>query len=131
MSKPLSEYSKKNQKGRKEKLQPKCKSCATEETKQWRLSQSPERIKDLYYKRTYGMSLEDFNFMLWKQNGSCKICKRELKLNKLNGDSAVVDHCHSTGKVRGILCNECNRGLGYFKDDVNSLKEAIHYLKGE
>ncbi len=70
--------------------------------------------------------------MLAAQDHSCKICNCSLdcSLNNrvLKSNSAVVDHCHVTGRVRGILCNECNRGLGYFKDNADSLVAAAHYL---
>ena len=108
--------------------QPKCKDCAMIETTSWKESQSPERLKDLYYKRQYGLSLHNFNKMFAAQNGQCILCKKDLDLEGISGDRAVVDHCHTTGKVRGILCNECNRGLGYFKDNINTFKNAIKYL---
>lgn len=90
-----------------------------------------ETKKDRYYKRTYGISLDEFNFRFEKQNGLCLICERELQMTHLSGDSVVVDHCHINGHVRGLLCNECNRGLGYFKDNINSLSNAIKYLRLE
>lgn len=60
--------------------------------------------------------------MLTKQKGLCAIChKKMIKVN--------IDHCHATGKVRGLLCPECNRGLGLFYDDANRLISAAEYLK--
>lgn len=112
--------------------QPKCKSCAHLETTMWRESQTDERLKDLYLKRTYNISYVEFCIRLENQNYSCKICTRPLDTSlgntSSNANTAVVDHCHTTGKVRGILCNECNRGLGYFKDNKMSLNNAIQYL---
>lgn len=58
--------------------------------------------------------------MLAEQNGLCKICNRNKEL--------VVDHCPKTGKVRGLLCGKCNKGLGHFFDNKNYLKQAINYL---
>ena len=76
----------------------------------------------------YGISQEDYNRMFLHQNGACKICLNELPTNKkfLN-----IDHCHVSGKVRGLLCHNCNLGLGQFKDDVNTLVGAVIYLKGD
>lgn len=68
----------------------------------------------------YGLSTLDYNKMFDEQGGKCKICNKELKL--------VVDHCHNTGKIRGLLCNGCNVGLGCFKDDKELLSLAVTYL---
>lgn len=111
--------------------QPQCKSCSILLVTAWRKEQSPERIKDLYYKRTYGMSLSEFNHRFEFQKQKCLICSKQLQITHLYSDSVVVDHCHTTGKVRGLLCNECNRGLGYFRDNIASLTNAIAYLQGE
>lgn len=110
-------------------LQPRCKPCAAEDTKIWRSSKDPEYLKDRYYQNHYGMSLNEFQLRLEHQNNSCKICQRLLVLQALTGDSVVVDHCHTSGEVRGLLCNECNRGLGYFRDSPNALKAAAAYLE--
>ncbi len=66
--------------------------------------------------------------MFEKQNGECRICNVKLNKNRYVGDMAVVDHCHTTGKIRGLLCNSCNRGLGYFRDNPKFLSNAISYL---
>jgi len=80
----------------------------------------------------YGISLERYNEVLKEQNGVCAICKKaETNHSNKKGpvDSLRVDHCHSTGKVRGLLCSECNFGISKFDDDTNLLLEAIKYLK--
>ena len=60
------------------------------------------------------------------QSGLCKICKKDIVIGGRTG--AKVDHCHETGKIRGLLCNRCNLGLGYFKDSTASIASAIVYL---
>lgn len=57
-------------------------------------------------------------------NAQCMICMKKPQLYKAH----AIDHCHVTGKVRGILCHKCNTGLGYFNEDVELLKSAISYL---
>jgi hypothetical protein len=64
--------------------------------------------------------------MLKDQNGTCKICKTNTSGTK-RGNFAV-DHCHKTGKIRGLLCSNCNVGLGYFDDSVELMEEAKQYL---
>jgi len=66
--------------------------------------------------------------MLEEQEHKCAICSTsDADLDKL----LSVDHCHTTGKVRGLLCNNCNLALGNFKDKIENLKSAINYLKQE
>lgn len=74
------------------------------------------------------MGLDEFETRWANQNGSCKVCNKQLTRVHGTGDSVVVDHCHNTGRVRGLLCNECNRGLGYFRDSQTSLLNAARYL---
>ena len=64
--------------------------------------------------------------MLEKQNGVCAICNKEEKSKNKN---LFVDHDHQTGKVRSLLCNNCNSGLGQFNDNLNLLESAVLYLK--
>jgi hypothetical protein len=76
-------------------------------------------------KSDYNITLDEYNEMLTKQNNGCVICGKTI-----NGKRKMcVDHDHKTGKVRGLLCSQCNWGLGHFKDDVDLLEKAIKYLK--
>lgn len=68
----------------------------------------------------YGITIEEYDGMLLVQNGRCAICCEEKSL--------VVDHCHANGHVRGLLCGECNKGLGLFRDNPEFLESAIVYL---
>ena len=70
-------------------------------------------------KRLYGLSIEQYEQMLLLQNGLCLLCINPAE---------VVDHCHNTNKVRGLLCHACNKGLGHFKDNIETLEKAIKYL---
>jgi hypothetical protein len=76
----------------------------------------------------------DYDSMLVKQEGKCAICGTSNPVGEGNTTKRLtfafaVDHCHATGKVRGLLCNPCNRGIGFLKDDVDLLAKAIKYLK--
>ena len=85
--------------------------------------------RNSYLKRRYGITLEEFDNMKDNQDGKCAICGSiSGKINKKN-DRLTVDHDHSTGEVRGILCHKCNFGLGHFDDDIERLAMAIAYLK--
>lgn len=68
------------------------------------------------------MSIEEYEQKLKDQNGKCAICKQESE-HRLN-----IDHSHETGKIRDLLCRNCNYALGHAKDDINILKEMINYL---
>ena len=84
-----------------------------------------ETRKDDRLIRRFGISLEDYNTMLEGQNNSCWICEEEFP----NSRSVKVDHCHKTGKVRGLLCHHCNTGLGHFQDRTERLNRADEYLR--
>jgi len=79
------------------------------------------KLKNYNLKKFYGITLEEYDAMVIKQNGQCLICNKKKKL--------FVDHHHLTKKLRGLLCDKCNPGLGFFDDDVNILKSAILYLQ--
>lgn len=85
---------------------------------------NPKKCRDIQLKLKYGISLDEYNALFLKQGGVCKICGKYQQHENL-----AVDHNHKTGKVRGLLCSSCNKGLGYFKDNPIILKEAIKYLR--
>jgi hypothetical protein len=123
-------------------LKNKCKECSGNGYKIYR-EKFPEKVKEDYKKwalnnkekrkeynkrhslKQYGITIEDYNNMLKEQDFKCAICKEEIK----NVTQFDVDHCHLTGIVRGILCSNCNNGLGRFKDNIEVLKNAIKYLE--
>lgn len=110
--------------------QPTCKECAAQSTKEWN-EKNKATAKHRYLLRQYGMTEEEYNFRIIAQENKCILCEKEFNHSTWCGDSPVVDHCHTHGHVRGILCNECNRGLGYFKDSPKALIKAAEYLTGE
>jgi Recombination endonuclease VII len=76
-------------------------------------------------KQLYGITLEEYDAILAAQRNCCAICRMRLTGSR----AAHVDHDHDTGRVRGILCNNCNNGLGRFRDDPSVLRRAAHYLE--
>lgn len=94
-----------------------CKACTLTYKKSRREINRYSEIK-----RKYGISKEDYLMMLSSQGGRCKICSTPKEI-------LCVDHCHKTGKVRGLLCHGCNKGIGCLNDSIHNLQSAITYLK--
>jgi hypothetical protein len=86
--------------------------------KKWKMHQDKARIK---YR--YGLLMDEYNELLLSQDGKCAVCDTEFI------KSPCIDHSHSTGEVRGLLCDACNRGLGYFKENANRLRNAAQYVE--
>ena len=84
-----------------------------------------ERKKWWFILKTYGLTQDAYIEILKSQCGACAICG---KTEEGSGRALSVDHNHDTGKVRGILCSDCNVGLGLFRDDIQCLHNAIDYL---
>lgn len=84
-----------------------------------------EQQQDSAFRKLYGMSLENYQSLLKEQGGVCAICGGTNK----NGHALSVDHDHETGKVRGLLCRNCNYALGYIGDSVETAKNIIQYLE--
>ncbi len=144
-TRPAEEFSK--DKNSKSGLACYCKQCHKEKTHAWRNSpdqkkkarlrskkwalDNPDRVlendrrKNLIKK--YGITLEQYDDMCSKQRGVCKICQGSCK----TGYRLAVDHCHTTGEIRGLLCQPCNTALGSARDDIDTLKKMIKYLEGE
>jgi len=91
-----------------------------------------ERTRRHNIKSKYGITLEDFIEMYEAQDGCCKICASEIEMYATRDrvhDVANIDHCHETGKIRGLLCNFCNTALGKFKDSPELLIKAANYIR--
>jgi hypothetical protein len=107
--------------------QGRCKVCATATVIQWQRD-NPERHYEKQrrhdLKRLYGITPSDRATMLESQAGACAICR----VPESSDAPLYVDHCHDSGRVRGLLCYLCNIGIGRFKDDVALLARAATYL---
>jgi hypothetical protein len=130
-TKPLDEFSvlERGSMGR----HPACKACRNLQSKEYYAAKRDEilEIKREWRKRTgadrrysYGLNPEQYGVMVMAQDGRCAICERHPEDGVLR-----VDHDHSTGKIRGLLCRHCNLALGNMRDDVSLLRKAIAYLE--
>lgn len=76
-----------------------------------------------HIKKAYGLTRQEYEYMLLSQQNTCAIC-----VNNFKNCVSNIDHCHKTGKIRGILCNNCNLFLGKFKDDPILVLKSLYYL---
>jgi len=106
-----------------------CKDCKNQRRRE--LSEKNREHYQAYerarqYKRYYGITVEQYDELWQLQDGRCLICNKHQRDCKR---SLAVDHCHETKVIRGLLCDNCNPGLGYFKNSIELLKAAITYLE--
>jgi hypothetical protein len=85
-----------------------------------------ESQRNRILQKLYGITIEQYNQLFLEQEGKCKICQRHQSEFKRR---FAVDHCHTTNKVRGLLCHHCNKALGHFFEDISTMESAILYLK--
>ncbi len=108
-----------------------CKTCCQKNKKfWWNLKTKIQKVKYIFVhnlQRSYGLTTVEYSKLLKSQNGVCAICKKKETRKKIK--RLAVDHNHETGKIRGLLCNNCNNGLGRFGDDPKILKSAVKYLE--
>jgi hypothetical protein len=108
---------------RKNCLRPECKNCHKKAMKKYN-----KKNYILFHERgiakRYNLTLEQYADLKNEYNNKCAICGKTCKNKRL-----CVDHDHKTGKIRGMLCHLCNRGLGHFQDNPELLDKAINYLK--
>ena len=93
---------------------------------------NPDKAKSYHLKFDYGINVNEYNRILDEQNGVCGICgKIESEMHRVTKKVKLlsVDHEHASGKVRGLLCSKCNRGIGAFLDSEDLLMKAIKYLR--
>jgi hypothetical protein len=88
---------------------------------------TPEQNRDRKLRRNYGITAAEYDALLAEQGGGCAICGRTENPGRFR-QSLPVDHDHETGAIRGILCIDCNRGIGMFRDDLRLLRRAVEYL---
>ena len=127
--KPLTEFYKT---GRKNDTKPDnrhytCKDCTKARLKIAK-SQSPERKRELHLRRKYDISLEEYDQMVELQGDKCALCPATKPGGKHDNGNWFVDHDHVTGKVRELLCNDCNLVLGIIKDSPEHLGRMITYI---
>lgn len=88
--------------------------------------ENPEKARESRLRRKYGITINEYFDMLLAQRGTCALCDR-ISSDEKHGVLSV-DHCHVTNRVRGLLCNQCNRSLGILGDQPESLLKAYNYL---
>lgn len=112
-----------------------CKPCDKEARADYR-ENNRERFREVarrkQLKHKYGMSMDEYDALLKRQKGRCGICGTEnpcgRKKVRKHLTNFAVDHCHSTGKIRGLLCSSCNRGLGLLGDNWAIIANLRRYL---
>ena len=111
-----------------------CKTCANEVRRKSRKYYESDKLRNTknHLRNNYNLSLKDYDALYEKQGGFCYICDKNETV--VHGASKqvqrlTVDHDHQTGKVRGLLCSMCNKGLGCFYDSVENLLQAALYLE--
>tara|TARA_R110000744_G_scaffold176069_1_gene294952 strand:- start:35 stop:466 length:432 start_codon:yes stop_codon:yes gene_type:complete len=131
-TKTLDEYY--NYKATKDGKSYRCKGCDTKARAKW-AKNNPEKSRRSSRERSlkckYGISLRDYEEMLESQGKSCACCgatENHTSGSSREGWNFAVDHCHTTGVVRGLLCNQCNRAIGMLGDTVEGIQKAIDYL---
>lgn len=129
VEKPLDNFRK--DKRRKSGLKNVCKACADARYKEYK-AQNPEVVRQMryksYLKNKYNLSVEAYNSMLESQDNKCAVCKSESTNNSLY-KTMVVDHDHSTGYIRGLLCHPCNSTLGASLENIERLIKCANYLQ--
>jgi len=97
--------------------------------KKW-LEKNKEKINEYkrkeYFRRKFGIEIFQYDELFKKQKGRCAICKKPQSEFKRK---FALDHCHKTNKIRGLLCTNCNTGIGFLNDNIDNLKNAIQYLR--
>lgn len=96
------------------------KNSANQAARKW-YRRFPERAKNWSLMKNHGITIDDFNKMFEAQGGKCKICDRKMK-------KSCVDHDHSTGRIRDLLCHSCNIALGLLQDSADVARKAAEYL---
>lgn len=115
-----------------------CRTCCQEvRTERAKIPEDSNSIRRRKLREAYGMTMADYDAMFDAQEGRCAICGTQKEPWEPGwgvegrGRCLVVDHCHTDGRIRGLLCGNCNHGLGKFKDDIAHLLAAAEYLRSD
>lgn len=108
----------------------KCKECYSEYDQQW-ATLNVKKVRHNRLMSNHNMTFEQYQTMLIQQRHVCQICKQPEIRKSHNGvlRSLSVDHCHKTGKIRGLLCDACNTAIGLLQDSVDNALALTEYLK--
>ena len=124
--KPETEFQR--EKSRKSGYRGRCKECEDLHRKVPTTAyDTPQKAWKRHIKAKFGITEDVYNELHSKQEGRCAICNTSEPSSKHGLFS--IDHCHTTGKIRGLLCQPCNKGLGMFRDSASSLAAAVAYLQ--
>lgn len=116
-----------------------CRKCDSEREMR-RRDANPDLALNSHLKRKYGITLEEYRELVVQQEGLCAICGepplipmglKSRRQGRMIHVRLVVDHDHATGRVRGLLCGPCNRGIGFLRDDPATVAAALRYLERE
>ena len=125
---PVQNFGKKNTAT--DRMAHRCRACRSVDGRE-RYAKNPGRIRNYLWLTKYQITPADYKLLLDKQGGVCGICQQpEMSTYKGTRRLLAVDHNHASGIVRGLLCANCNTGLGKFKDDSGRLLAASNYLAG-
>ncbi len=125
--KPVEEFPVHN--GTKDRLHSLCRICKNASQKKYMNSQKgKDTIRMAHLRRSYGITQEQYDEILTAQGGGCAICGTKTNPDK-RASVFAIDHCHKTGRIRGLLCSQCNALLGLAKDTPEILELACRYLK--
>ena len=105
-----------------------CYQCSRDKGREYHIGAGKERSRHRHRMKKYGLSKDSFDALFEAQSGVCRICGVPLVEGSTAGDGLAVDHNHETGETRALLCNNCNRGLGMFRDSPSLLLAAASYV---
>lgn len=105
-----------------------CKTCHVARTLKHR-QKHPEKERARWRMRKYGVTVDKYNKMFEAQKGRCDICGRSIVMNDKKARAPHIDHCHSSGKIRALLCIHCNTMLGSAMDNPAVLRSAAKYIE--
>ena len=111
-------------------IRPACRMCEAARHKRYR-AQNPDKVRDSNYRRRYGITADEYEQKMAAQGGLCNICRHPETVLATNGSvrALCVDHCHSVGIIRDLLCSKCNQGIGMFLDDPILMRAAADYAE--